>query len=128
MPDGKAQGGKVMSNIIPIRSVSRADVDQAAIAEQMDKIPGVVDFDLVIKAQFSAPQVSRRIAELEDCLWAVANDLMKFDPWAASAERAKLLLKNQAEVGVPSRDGRFAEESPAGAPHPSILPFGSKDR
>lgn len=117
-----------MSNIIPIRSVSRADADQTAVAEQIEKIPGELDLDLVIKAQFSAPQVTRRIAELEDCLWAVANDLMKFDPRAASAERAKLLLKNQVEMGVPSRGDRFAEESPAGASHRSILPFGSKER
>jgi hypothetical protein len=88
-----------MSNIIPIRSASRADVDETAVTEQMEQIPGQIDLDLVIKAQLSAPQVTRRIAELEDCLWAVASDLMRFDPASASIERAKLLLNNHLEVG-----------------------------
>jgi len=88
-----------MSNVIPIRPSSRADVDEAAVTEQVDQIPGELDVDRVIKAQLSAPRVVRRITELEDCLWALTQELLKFDPRSALAERAKLLLKNSVEIG-----------------------------
>lgn len=87
-----------MSNIIPIRPASRADVDEAAVTEQVDQIPGELDVDQVIKAQLSAPRVIRRITELEDCLWAVTQELLKFDPRSIAAERARLLLKNSLEI------------------------------
>lgn len=87
-----------MSNIIPIRPTSRADVDDAAITEQVDQIPGELDVDRVIKAQLSAPRVVQRITELEDCLWAVTQELLRFDPRSVAAERAKLLLKNSLEI------------------------------
>jgi hypothetical protein len=117
-----------MSNIIPIRSASRADVDDTAVTEQIEQIPGQVDLDLVIKSQLSAPQVARRIAELEDCLWAVANELMRFDPESASAERAKVLLNNRLEMGESSRTNGAAGDSPGGAAGASILPFNSEGR
>lgn len=87
-----------MSNIIPIRPTSRADIDEAAITEQVDQIPGELDVDRVIKAQLSAPQVVQRIMELEDCLWATTQELLRFDPKSVAAERAKLLLKNSLEI------------------------------
>ena len=87
-----------MSNIIPIRPNSRADVDEAAVTEQVEQIPRELDVDRVIKAQLSATQVARRITELEDCLCAVAQELLRFDPRSASAERAKLILKNRLEI------------------------------
>jgi predicted CoA-binding protein len=88
-----------VSNIIPIRPSSRADVDEAAVTEQVDQIPGELDVDRVIKAQLSAPQVIKRITELEDCLWAVTQELLGFDRSSAAAERARLLLKNRLEIG-----------------------------
>lgn len=93
-----------MSNIIPIRSASRADVDEAAITEQVEQIPGELDVDRVIKAQLSATQITRRITELEDCLCSVAQELLILDPRSPSAERAKLLLKNRVEIGVKQDD------------------------
>jgi len=87
-----------MSNIIPIRTPSRADVDDAAITEQVEQIPGELDVDRMIKAQLSSAQITRRITELEDCLCAVAQELLRLDPRSASAERAKLLLKNRVEI------------------------------
>jgi predicted CoA-binding protein len=88
-----------VSNIIPIRPSSRADVDEAAVTEQVDQIPGELDVDRVIKAHLSAPQVVQRIRELEDCLWALTQELLKFAPGSIVAERAKLLLKNSLEIG-----------------------------
>ena len=87
-----------MSNIIPIRPGSRADVDEAAVTEQVDQIPGELDVDRVIKAQLSAPRVVQRITELEDCLWAVTQELLRFDARSVAAQRAKLLLKNSLEI------------------------------
>ena len=87
-----------MSNIIPIRLSSGADVDEAAVTEQVDQIPGELDVDRVTKAQLSDPPVIKRITELEDCLWAVTQELLGFDRSSAAAERAKLLLKNRLEI------------------------------
>jgi predicted CoA-binding protein len=93
-----------VSNVIPIRPTSRADVDEAAVTQQVDEIPGELDVDRVIKAQLSAPKVVHRITELEDCLWALTQELLKFDPRSAVAERARLLLKNSLEIG--EREGQ----------------------
>jgi predicted CoA-binding protein len=87
-----------MSNIIPIRPVSRADVDETAVVEQLAQIPGELDLDRAIKAQLSAAPVARRITQLEDCLWATAQELLRLDPRSALAERAKLLLKDRVEI------------------------------
>lgn len=89
-----------MSNIIPIRQLSRADADDTAIVEQVEQIPGEVDVDRVIKAQASASHIAQRVRELEDCLWAVARELLKHDPASPAAERAKLLLKNRLEIDI----------------------------
>lgn len=86
-----------MSNIIPIRSTSRADVEEAVVTEQVEHIPGELDVDRVIKAHLSAPHVVQRIAELEDCLWALTQELLNYDRTSPSVERAKLLLKNCLE-------------------------------
>jgi hypothetical protein len=89
-----------VSNIIPITQLSRADADETAIVEQVEQIPGEVDVDRVIKAQASAPHIAERVRELEDCLWAVARELLEHDPTSPAAERAKLLLKNRLEIDI----------------------------
>jgi hypothetical protein len=89
-----------VSNIIPITELSRADADETTIVEQVEQIPGEVDVDRVIKAQASAPHIAQRVRELEDCLWAVARELLKHDRTSAAAERAKLLLKNRLEIDI----------------------------
>jgi hypothetical protein len=89
-----------VSNIIPITQLSRADADETAIVEQVEQIPGEVDVDRVIKAQASAPHIAERVRELEDCLWAVARELLDHDPTSPAAERAKLLLKNRLEIDI----------------------------
>jgi hypothetical protein len=91
---------RTVSNIIPLRPNLRADVDEAAITEQVEQIPGELNMDRVIKAQLSAPQIARRITELEECLLTVAQELLRYEPRSASAERARLLLKNRLEINV----------------------------
>ena len=87
-----------MSNIFLFKPASRADADETAVTEQMEQIPGELDVDRVIKAQAAAPQIRQRITELENCLWAAAEELFRLDPKSATAERAKLVLKNRLEI------------------------------
>ncbi|HKW62327.1 MAG TPA: hypothetical protein VJN89_07260 [Candidatus Acidoferrum sp.] len=80
------------------------------VAEQfIEQIDGETTFDQVAKAQSSMPQVVKRITELENCLWALAEQLTRLDPRNPQIERAKLLLKNRLEVldsSKPLRDGK----------------------
>ena len=43
------------------------------IAEHIEKIEGEVALDTYVKAQTSAPEVLKRVTELEDCLQRLAN-------------------------------------------------------
>ena len=115
-----------MSNIIPIRSVSRADIDKTTVSELMEQIPGEVDLDLVIKSQLSASHVTRRITELEDCLWVLADELTRFAPRSASIERAKMLLNHRMEIGGSSQTCRDAAGAPGGPVRGSVLSFSSE--
>jgi hypothetical protein len=110
-----------MSNIFPFRPKSRDDADETAVTHQVEQIPGEMDIDRVIKAQASAAAVRQRITELENALWASAEELFRLDPKSKVAERAKLVLKNRLEietggpVDVPSprRPARQPEEGSA---------------
>jgi len=69
------------------------------VAEQfIERIDGETTFDQVAKAQSSMPQVVERITELENCVWALAEQLTRVDPRNPQIERAKLLLKNRLEI------------------------------
>jgi hypothetical protein len=69
------------------------------VAEQfIERIDGETTFDQVAKAQSSMPQVVKRITELENCVWALAEQLTRVDPRNRQIERAKLLLKNRLEI------------------------------
>ena len=79
--------------------LQRDDVDVAAQAEFVEQLPGETEFDQIAKAQASAPQVRKRILELEDCLCAVADALAAHENETSPlVERAKFLLKNRHEV------------------------------
>jgi hypothetical protein len=69
------------------------------VAEQfIERIDGETTFDQVAKAQSSMPQVVKRITELENCVWALAEQLTRVDPRNPQIERAKMLLKNRLEI------------------------------
>ena len=79
-----------------VHPVPKAD---NTVAEQfIEQIDGETTFDQVAKAQSSMPQVVKRITELENCLWALAEQLTRVDPRNPQIERAKLLLKNRLEI------------------------------
>ena len=66
-----------MSNIFPIRPKSRDDVDETPVTHQVEQIPGEMDIDRVIKAQASTAAIRHRITELENALWATAEELFR---------------------------------------------------
>jgi hypothetical protein len=74
------------------------------IAEHIEKIEGEVALDAYVKAQASAPEVVKRITELENSLQHLANavstsvNLDKHLELRTAVEEAKLILKNRLEV------------------------------
>ena len=91
------------AGIVP-KVVHRNDVDETVIAQQIEKIEGEVALDAYVKAQTSAPEVVKRITELENSLQRLANavfglnDFQSHPELHAIAEQAKLVLKNRLEV------------------------------
>ncbi|HKN75510.1 MAG TPA: hypothetical protein VJW94_10065 [Candidatus Acidoferrum sp.] len=77
---------------------------ETTITEYIEKIEGEVALDTYVKAQTSAPEVAKRITELENCLWHMANaalslgDIDKHPESRAAADEAKVVLKNSLEV------------------------------
>jgi hypothetical protein len=77
---------------------------ETTIPLYVEKIEGEVALDKYVKAQTSAPEVVKRITELETCLQRLASavmtsaDLDKLPGLRAAAEEAKLVLKNRLEV------------------------------
>jgi hypothetical protein len=92
-----------LAGIVP-RVVHPVNDGETAITEYIEKIEGEVRLDTYVKAQTSAPEVVKRITELENCLWRVADavlsssDAGRCPELRAAAEEAKLILKNRLEV------------------------------
>jgi Zn-dependent oligopeptidase len=92
-----------LAGIVPRRVHPRID-GETAVTEHIEKIEGEVALDSYVKAQTSAPQVVKRINELENSLQRVANaalaltDIQRHPELRAAAEEAKLVLKNRLEV------------------------------
>ena len=72
--------------------------DHTVAEHYIEQIDGETTFDQVAKAQSSMPQVVAHITELENCLWALAEQLTRLDPRNPQIERATLLLKNRLEI------------------------------
>lgn len=77
---------------------------ETTISEYVEKIEGEVALDSYVKAQTSAPEVVKRITELENSLQRLASavltssDAVANPEMRAAAEEAKLVLKNRLEV------------------------------
>jgi hypothetical protein len=84
------------------RSVHEVKDGETAVTQYVEKIEGEVALDTYVKAQASAPEVVKRITELENCLQRLASAVLTssgVDPeMRAAAEEAKLVLKNRLEV------------------------------
>lgn len=95
-----------LAGIVP-RVVHPVNDGEVTISQSVEKIEGEVALDAYVKAQTSAPEVVKRITELENCLQRLANavseasgDITSHSGLRAAAEEAKLVLKNRLEVDV----------------------------
>lgn len=92
-----------LAGVVP-RVVHPKNDGETTISQYVEKIEGQVALDSYVKAQTSAPEVVKRITELENCLQHLASailtsaDLEKHVELRAAAEEAKLVLKNRLEV------------------------------
>ena len=92
-----------LAGIIP-RGIHPVNDGETNVTQYVEKIEGEVELDAYVRAQTSAPEVVKRITELENCLQRLANavlalsDIDKHLELRAAAEEAKLLLKNRLEV------------------------------
>ena len=98
--------GNPLAGIVP-RVVHPVNDGEVAISQTVEKLEGEVALDAYVKAQVSAPEVVKRITELENCLQRLANavteasgDITSYPGLRAAAEEAKLVLKNRLEVDV----------------------------
>lgn len=77
---------------------------ETTITEYVEKIEGEVALDRYVKAQTSAPEVVKRITELETCLQQLASAAVaslngdSHTNLRAAVEDAKLVLKNRLEI------------------------------
>jgi len=92
-----------LAGIVP-RIGHRTDRDETTVAQQIDKIEGEVALDAYVRSQVSAPEVVKRITELENSLQRLANAVFasneadKHPELRLAAEEAKQVLKNRLEV------------------------------
>jgi hypothetical protein len=92
-----------LAGVVP-RVVHEIKNDETTISEYVEKIEGEVALDGYVKAQTSAPEVVKRITELENCLQRLASavwasgDVEGHPELRAAVEEAKLVLKNRLEV------------------------------
>jgi hypothetical protein len=92
-----------LAGIVP-RVIHPVNDGETTISEYIEKIEGEVALDSYVKAQMSAPEVVKRITELENCLWRLAHavlssgDVDKHPELRGAAEEAKLVHKNRLEI------------------------------
>ena len=98
MPNLNPLAGVVPQVVHPVND------GETTITEHIEKIEGEVALDTYVKAQTSAPEVVKRITELENCLQRLASSVLSLirddrqPELRAAAEEAKLLLKNRLEL------------------------------
>ncbi|MGB7845652.1 MAG: hypothetical protein WBL63_08570 [Candidatus Acidiferrum sp.] len=92
-----------LAGVVP-QVVHPVNDGETNISQYVEKIEGEVALDAYVKAQTSAPEVVKRVTELENCLQRLASavlgsrDVDKHPELRAAAEEAKLVLKNRLEV------------------------------
>jgi hypothetical protein len=92
-----------LAGVVP-QVVHPVNDGETTITEHIEKVEGEVALDTYVKAQTSAPEVVKRITELESCLQRLASAAMavvdddRHPELRAAAEEAKFLLKNRLEI------------------------------
>jgi hypothetical protein len=69
--------------------------DRTVAEDFIEQIEGEVQLDRYVKAQTRAPQVVKRITDLENMIWKLCQQIDSRNP---VVEEAKLLLKNRLEI------------------------------
>jgi hypothetical protein len=98
MPNPSPLAGVVPQAVHPVND------GETTISQYVEKIEGEVALDAYVKAQTPAPEIVKRINELENCPQRLANaalastDIDKHPDLRVAAEDAKLVLKNRQEV------------------------------
>jgi len=88
--------GPLFQSIVP--EVTHPVTEDHTVIAQVDQRADELQFDRIAVAQSSMPQVLERVTELENCVWALATELEKFDHRNPQIERARLLLKTRLEI------------------------------
>jgi hypothetical protein len=92
-----------LAGIVP-QVVHPVNDGETTVTDYIEKVEGEVALDTYVKAQTSAPEVVKRITELENCVWRLASAILaisgidRHPELRAAAEEAKLVLKNRLEV------------------------------
>ena len=92
-----------LAGVVP-QVVHPVNDGETTVTEPIEKIEGEVALDTYVKAQTSAPEVVKRITDLENCLWRLADAVLhssgmgRHPDLRAAAEQAKLVLKNRLEM------------------------------
>ncbi|HVH72005.1 MAG TPA: hypothetical protein VNB49_12940 [Candidatus Dormibacteraeota bacterium] len=92
-----------LAGVVP-QVVHPVNDGETTVSEYIEKIEGEVALDTYVKAQTSAPEVVKRITELENCLWRLTDsllnsiDMSKHPELRTVVEQAKLVLKNRLEI------------------------------
>jgi hypothetical protein len=92
-----------LAGVVP-QVVHPVNDGETTIPEYIEKIEGEVALDTYVKAQTSAPEVVRRITELENCLQRLATAVVRFvrdnrhPELQAAVDQAKVVLKERLEV------------------------------
>jgi hypothetical protein len=92
-----------LAGVVP-QVVHPVNDGETTISQYVEKIEGEVALDSYVKAQTAAPEVVKRITELENTLWRLADaasaseNVGENPKLRAAVEEAKLVLKNRLEI------------------------------
>jgi hypothetical protein len=115
--------------MFPTAHPPRADEDTSAIERVVERVEGEVDLDQAVKAQTSAPQVTKRMVELENSMWTLVRLLLLL-PEATRAkiganeaiEHARELLLRSAVMDHGLEVSEETKPSDGGGHFPTLFP------
>jgi hypothetical protein len=87
-----------LASLVPRLAYPPSD-GESTVTKPVEKIEGEVALDTYVKAQTSMPEVVKRITDLENCVWRLAEAVLtsinvrRRSELRAIAEEVKLLLK-----------------------------------
>jgi hypothetical protein len=92
-----------LAGVVP-QVVHPVNDGETTVPQYIEKLEGEVEMDAYVRAQMSAPEVVKRIIELENCVWRLADailrssDIDSHPELRAVAEEARMVLKDRLEV------------------------------